>query len=83
MFKPKTFIQLYPVTVEKQNDFAEGDEVYYLPNHKLTEGNAADKEYGVVSSTNDMYVHVRFYEPGTTTLKTNSQACSRRNLFKN
>lgn len=83
MFKPKTFIQLNPVTVEKQDDFAEGDEVYYLPTHKLESPYAEDREYGVVSSTNDLYVHVKFYEPGTTSLRTNSQACSRRNLFKN
>ena len=42
------------------NDFAVGDSVLYVPNHAHGDSKHPDCERGVVSSTNDVNVFVRY-----------------------
>jgi hypothetical protein len=57
-------------------DFKAGDHVRYVPYHAHGDLTHPDCEDGVVTSTNDAYVFVRF---GT---KTQSQACKRDQLVR-
>jgi hypothetical protein len=43
------------------SDFAAGDTVRYIPNHAFGDVHHPDCENGVVTSTNQKYVFVRYY----------------------
>ena len=57
-------------------DFKAGDHVRYVPYHARDDLTHPDCEDGVVTSTNDWYVFVRFGA------KTQSQACKRDQLVR-
>ena len=46
------------------DDFKPGDRVRYVPGHAHGDRSHADCENGIVSSTNDKYVFVRYYYKG-------------------
>ena len=45
-------------------DFKKGDRVKYFPQHMQSEPDGPDAERGVVSSTNTLYVFVKYDRPG-------------------
>jgi hypothetical protein len=57
------------------HDFSINQEVLYVPTHAGDDPNHPDCEHGRVSSTNDVYVFVKF-DPSATY----GQACDPRNL---
>lgn len=58
------------------DDFKPGQNVTYVPYHAHGDRGHKDCEHGVVSSTNDTYVFVRFSVNGT------AQACKPDQLVK-
>lgn len=46
--------------VNKSSDFKKGDKVRYIPYHAYGDKNHKDCEDGVVSSTNDRFVFVKY-----------------------
>jgi len=59
------------------SDFHPGDHVRYIPGHAHGDRHHPDCEDGVVSSTNDRYVFVKF-----SLLALNGQACDSADLVK-
>lgn len=64
----------------KTTDFEPGDKVRYVPNHAHGNVNHPDCEDGIVSSTNDVNVFVRYYYHAV--LKDTAQSTSPEDLVK-
>lgn len=62
-------------------DFKVGDRVLYVPNHANGDAKHPDCERGIVSSTNEVNVFVRYTQRGGD-LSVNGQATSPENLIK-